>query len=499
MTLGPSNLTSGHAEGASVGGFTTASVSPTAGSLLVLSVGGFDGTGSQDITVSAVSGFGATWQRQHLGVAGSTPKGDVEVWTAKMPGSPGSGTITVTLTASLSCGFAWSVDQYTGQDATTPVVTGNTVFANNSSAASAVTYGAAASGSNLFHYASVVLLGTGGTATQAPSETPAWTSLASLQSDTTSFNGVALNTQVSPDVTHLTGSASWTGSHSWGTIGLEIAAASGATFTGTGTAALSLAASSAGVPAKAGSGQAALALAAGSSGQSHRSGAGAAALALLALAPGSSHRSGTGVAALALVARSVGIIPGTVGERQLVRLAVASYFGGAQVTTDAGVCFQGGPLASFGLGTAYPYTVRHVPDEYYTAGMPDGQDWGCVLSTTRLERSSVRDSYGGKASGWRKRLYAITCEIALICELPHIEVAGAGLDDLIDQVHALIAADRTLGTTSLATGARLIIEAGEGRTGIRDVTDKFAALDEVKGRYAAEATVTFDVLTMVEG
>jgi hypothetical protein len=186
------------------------------------------------------------------------------------------------------------------------------------------------------------------------------------------------------------------------------------------------------------------------------------------------------------------------GERQLVRLAVAQYFGGSQVTADAGVCFQGGPLTAFGLGTAYPYSVRNVPDEYFTAGMAAGQNWGAVMSTTRLERTSTRDSYGGRFSGWRARAYVITCELALICELPHIEVAGAGLDDLIDEVHALIAADRTLGTNGAPNGVQ-ILQAGEGRTGIRDVTEKFAALDEVKGRYAAEATITFDVLTMVEG
>lgn len=186
------------------------------------------------------------------------------------------------------------------------------------------------------------------------------------------------------------------------------------------------------------------------------------------------------------------------GERQLVRNAVAQYFGGPLVTSDAGTCYQGGPLVSFGLGTAYPYTVRHVPDAYFTAGMPAGQDWGVVMSTTRVERGSMRDSYGGRFSGWRARTYVITCELALICELPHIEVAGAGLDDLIDQVHALIAADRTLGTSGAPNGVQ-ILQAGEGRTGIRDVTGKFEAIDEAKGRYAGEATVTFDVLTMVEG
>lgn len=190
------------------------------------------------------------------------------------------------------------------------------------------------------------------------------------------------------------------------------------------------------------------------------------------------------------------------GERQQVRNAVCAYFGGTLVT-DGEVKYQGGPLAAYGLGTAYPYSVRNAPDTDYSAGQPAGQNWGCVLSTTAFARASTRDSYGGGTSGWRAWQFTVTCEIALICELDHIEVAGAGLDDLIDQVHALIAADRTLATTggqyASLPGGRLIIEAGEGRAGITDRTDKFAGVDTAKGRYAAQATVTFNALTMVEG
>ena len=229
MALAATSLINSSAASASVSGFTTASISPTANSLLLLSVGGFDGTGSQDFTVNTVSGLGLTWARKKLGIAGSTPKGDVEAWAATCGATPGSGTITVSLTIAFSGGVAWGVDQFTGEDTTTPVVAGNIVASNNSSAASSVTYGSAASSSNLFWFMNVVLLGGGGNITQAPSETPPWTALSQSQSDTTTFNGASLATQVSPDVTHLTGSSSWSGSHSWGTIGLEISASSGGT------------------------------------------------------------------------------------------------------------------------------------------------------------------------------------------------------------------------------------------------------------------------------
>lgn len=190
------------------------------------------------------------------------------------------------------------------------------------------------------------------------------------------------------------------------------------------------------------------------------------------------------------------------GDRQLVRRAVAAYFGGTQVPGDQGICYQNGPLASAGLGTAYPYQVKGVPDPYYFAGMPPGQGWGTVMGL-KVERSTKRDSYGGATSGWRKRVYTVTCELVVISQLPHIETAGAGLDDLIDGMHGLIYADRTLGTTggiynTLANG-RLIQQAGENPYGIQDRTLPWLPVndDKDRGRYVGEAEVSFDAVTMV--
>ena len=182
------------------------------------------------------------------------------------------------------------------------------------------------------------------------------------------------------------------------------------------------------------------------------------------------------------------------GDRQLVRLAVAQFFGGTQVTTDAEVKFQGGPLVSFGLGTAYPYSVTHMPDSDYTAGAAAGRNYGFVLATTKLTRATKLDSYGGPSSGTWERKYQVTCRIGILAELEHIEVAEAALDDLIDQMHTLIYADRTLGTQGGAGGVT-ILTAGTG--GITDTTDVLTAVDQVKGRYTGEADVTFQALTMV--
>lgn len=182
------------------------------------------------------------------------------------------------------------------------------------------------------------------------------------------------------------------------------------------------------------------------------------------------------------------------GDRQLVRLAVAQFFGGMQVTSGNEVKFQGGPLTAYGLGTAYPYSVRHAPDTDFTAGQAAGQNWGCILSTTKVRRTVTLDSYGGPSSGIWLRKYVITCEIALIAELAHIEVAGAGLDDLIDQFDALIFADRTLGTNSGSGGVK-ILTAGTDKNSIVDETDRFSEIDREKGRYAGMATITFQALT----
>lgn len=191
------------------------------------------------------------------------------------------------------------------------------------------------------------------------------------------------------------------------------------------------------------------------------------------------------------------------GERQQVRLAVASYFGGTLVTADAGTCYQNGPLAGSGLGTAFPYEVKGIPDSYYVAGMAAGVGWGAVMGI-RLERATKRDSYGGATSGWRARRYKVSCELVALSQEPHLETAGAGLDDLIEAMHALIYADRTLGTTGGAyagnPGGRLIIQAGENPFGIDDSTQPWQPVgpEDKRSRYVGEATVEFEALTMVE-
>lgn len=191
----------------------------------------------------------------------------------------------------------------------------------------------------------------------------------------------------------------------------------------------------------------------------------------------------------------------TAGDRQLVREAVAAYFGGTLQTADAGVYYQGGPLAAAGLGTAFPYKIKSgAPDEFYTLGEAAGTGWGAVLTVNigpvlisrRKERGGAM---GGATSGWRGRWYTTRCDFEVLSYEPHLETAELGVDNLLDAFLALIYADRTLGTTnsSYPTG-RLITQAGEpditvGEPGPWEVLER--------GRARGGIAVTFDCLTMI--
>jgi hypothetical protein len=192
------------------------------------------------------------------------------------------------------------------------------------------------------------------------------------------------------------------------------------------------------------------------------------------------------------------------GDRQLVREAVAAYFGGTLVTADAGICYQNGPLVPAGLGTAYPYKVKGgAPDQYYTEGMAAGVAWGAVMTVTlgpvRIARRPD-GSMGGPASGWRSRHYTTRCSFEALSHQPHLETAELALDNLIDAWLNLFYLDRTLGTTSAAysaQGGRLIMQAGEGTQGI-DVGEQGEWIVIERGKAAGGIAVTFDCMTMVE-
>ena len=193
------------------------------------------------------------------------------------------------------------------------------------------------------------------------------------------------------------------------------------------------------------------------------------------------------------------------GDRHLVREAVAAYFGGTKEATDLGEYYQGGPLAAAGLGAAWPFPPKGLPDKLFTQGVPAGFAWGAVMlvqSPHRLTRRRPEGAMGGPTSGWRARRYTVTCELLALSYEPYVETAEAGLDDLLDLIEGQVYLDRTLGTTNAvlypATG-RLITEAGEGPEGIVTAPEPFAPVEgSDRGSYGGYATVTFTALTMVQ-
>lgn len=197
----------------------------------------------------------------------------------------------------------------------------------------------------------------------------------------------------------------------------------------------------------------------------------------------------------------------TAGDRQLVRDAIAAYFGGNLQTEDAGIYFQGGPLSAYGLGTAYPYKIKGgAPDPYYTAGQPEGNNWGAVLTVALGRQNIVREAMGGKTSGWRQRHYEARLSLDVLSYEPHLETAEAGTDDLIDALLGLIYADRTLGTTggiynTLANG-RLIQQAGEDGPngtlrGIEIGEADWETVDAERGKGRGGVAISFDVMTVI--
>lgn len=191
------------------------------------------------------------------------------------------------------------------------------------------------------------------------------------------------------------------------------------------------------------------------------------------------------------------------GDRQLVREAVAAYFGGTLITADAGICYQGGPLTGAGLGTAYPYKIKGgAPDQYYTAGMAAGTAWGAVMTVTIGREAILRTSLGGPVSGWRARHYLTRCSFEAISYLPHLETAEVALDNLVDAWLTLLYADRTLGTTSAEyASGRLITQAGEAgkvASGL-DISDPDEwQVSADRGKAIGGLAITFECLTMVE-
>lgn len=202
-----------HNTGASVSTITSASVSPTGSSLLVLWASAWDGSTSGP-TVSSVSGFGA-WNFQ--GHCGPSNKGDLSCWACQLGASPGSATVAITWGAS-GAGVAYDLQQVTGS--AYPITTNSSTGSGTSAT---TTFATAQSGSSIFLCAAYAALGHTATLTQTPAETPtAWTELTDQTISSAAAGGVGMETQVSPSASELGAVSTLSATHGWGMLGLEI-------------------------------------------------------------------------------------------------------------------------------------------------------------------------------------------------------------------------------------------------------------------------------------
>lgn len=214
MALAASNLTSG-VSNTDASSYDTASVSPTANALVLLSVS----TRRNAATPAqpTASGCGLTWvvEKTQLSYSAGTPNRRLTIFRA-MGSSPSTGVITISCTDTQT-EAAWSVDQITGTDTSGTNGSGAIVQSgsNNDGGVTAtsctITLSAFSSANNMAYGAK--------THTDATATTPG-TGFTELAEQTSAENGTGFETEYK--VNDNTVDWSWTGSNSWFAAALEI-------------------------------------------------------------------------------------------------------------------------------------------------------------------------------------------------------------------------------------------------------------------------------------
>lgn len=216
MAIAVSALTSSY-NNANAAGYATASISPAAGSLLVLYVGSSITGGTAPGTTP--TGLSLTWTLQDQIAFSGTGSAErrLAVFTAPCGASPGSGAVTLTHTdlgsGATSEGTAWAVLQVTGHNVAAPVVQ-HPKTSGVAATSGSLTLAAAASSLNR------PVVGWWHRANEGKTPRTNWGEL------TDNFGGtpsVGLETQWRGDAFETTASATWVSSQPWAAIALEIA------------------------------------------------------------------------------------------------------------------------------------------------------------------------------------------------------------------------------------------------------------------------------------
>lgn len=219
MAIARTSLTTG-SDTTNTTAYTTASISPTAGALILVAVGATVGSGTTPAI--SVTGLGLTWVQVDQTVAGFR-----SVHLFRAMGTPTAGAITITGASQLSS-CLWQVTEFTGVDTSGTNGSGAIVQSVQSSPASSascsVPFGSAVTSGNAT-FGSVMV-----SVQELPAAGANWTSMGSTsQSAPTSglLGEAALTAQ--QNIT-----ASWTTSATHFVVGAEIKAGGATTVTGTG-------------------------------------------------------------------------------------------------------------------------------------------------------------------------------------------------------------------------------------------------------------------------
>jgi len=119
MALAFSNLVAS-GSGTNAASYNTASISPTAGAVLLVAIETDQASGSANVKPS-ISGLGATWTEiadVDFDQTGTTYRATFFYGV----GATGTGALTISYGGTVQGGCSWSVDQVTGADTTSPIV-----------------------------------------------------------------------------------------------------------------------------------------------------------------------------------------------------------------------------------------------------------------------------------------------------------------------------------------------------------------------------------------
>lgn len=223
MAITISELTSAY-DNSDATGYTTASISPAANSLLVVFWSTRENTTAPAITVS---GGGLTWvESEPEQVDGISAIGS---WYAQCGGSPGSFTLSLSCDGGVTAiGCAWAVLQVAGHDTSTPIVQSPIAGTGSTGTTATVTFASLAGSSN------AQLLHAIHRANEAQSAEAGWTAGTARNGSGPNYSSLATWKIASAD---LSATQTWTTSARWQAQGLEIQAAGGSV---TGSAAVTL-------------------------------------------------------------------------------------------------------------------------------------------------------------------------------------------------------------------------------------------------------------------